>query len=80
MQKEVNIFDNGHYLCSVEVTSEPESLISVFEIEGIERKGNNLCILLVADMDYAIVIPKDVYDRINASLNQTEENYECNKG
>ena len=71
MTKSVMIFDHNRYCGSMNVETEDTSLISVFEAD--EPDGKKLQVLYVMDMDYAIVISKKVYDKINASLDQREE-------
>ena len=67
----VMIFDHNRYCGSMDIDQDGSSLLSVFEAE--DPDGVKLCVLYVMGMDYAIVISKETYDKINTFLDQGEE-------
>ena len=71
MTKSVMIFDHNRYRGSMDINQEETGLISVFEAEDTD--GAKMCVLYVAEMDYGIVISKEIFDKINATLDVEEE-------
>lgn len=71
MTNSVMIFDHNRYCGSMDIDPEETGLISVFETKDTD--GSKMCVLYVADMDYAIVISKGIFDKINATLDVEEE-------
>ena len=67
----VMIFDHNRYCGSMDIEQDGSSLLSVFEAE--DPDGIKLCVLYVMGMDYAIVISRETYDKINATLDRDEE-------
>lgn len=64
--KEITIFDHDKCVGVVEVELEDDDLVSVFT--ALDADENPIYVLCVPDMGYGIVISKEIYCRMNESL------------
>lgn len=71
MTKEILVFDKGTCVGQVEVEIAVEDLVSVFTC--LTEDGSPLYVLYLLDMDYGIVISKEVYCRIEKNIDARDE-------
>lgn len=71
MTKEILIFDKGDYVGKVEVDVATDDLIRSFSC--IAEDGSAIYVILFADMEYGVVIPKETYCRIEKAMAEQDE-------
>jgi len=71
MTKSILIYDFGKCLGTIDVELAEDDLVSVFTV--VDDNDNPLYILYVADMEYGIVVSKEIYCCMNEALNAAEE-------
>ena len=74
MLKSIMIMDGNRYVGAMDIEPDEDGLISVYKAKG--ASDEKICVLYVSDMDYGIVIPRDVFDRINKRLDIDEERFD----
>jgi len=71
MKKEILVFDHDKCLGTIEVELAVDDLVSVFT--GVDDDDNPIYICYLADMDYGIVISKEIYCRMNEAMDVAED-------
>lgn len=71
MSKELLIFDKGKCVGMVDVDVATDDLVSTFTC--LAEDGSPIYVVYLADMDYGILIPKKLYCRIEAAVDEQEE-------
>lgn len=71
MTKEILIFDKGDCVGRVEVDVATDDLVCAFTC--LAEDGSPIYILYLADMDYGIVVTKALYCRIEAAVDERDE-------
>lgn len=71
MAKEMLIYDKGKCIGMVDVEVETDDLICTFTC--LAEDGSPIYVVYLADMDYGILIPKELYCRIEAAVDEREE-------
>lgn len=71
MYKEILVYDKGKCIGTLDVQIEPNSLLSVSD--GTDTNGREFYILYVTDMDYGILITKEIYDKINRAIERGDD-------
>lgn len=70
MEKDILIYDAGKYVCNIVITIDQPNAISQF-LE-VEIDGKLVPVYVFLDMDYGIIIPEVVRDKLNETLNGKE--------
>lgn len=71
MTKEILIFDKGDCVGQVEVDVATDDLVSTFTC--LAEDGSPIYIVYLADMDYGIVISKEIYCHIEKNIDARDE-------
>lgn len=71
MTKEILIYDKGDCVGQVEVDVATDDLVSTFTC--LAEDGSPIYVVYLADMDYGILIPKELYCRIEAAVDERDE-------
>ena len=71
MKQEILVFNHDQCLGTIEVEVAEDDLVSVFT--GVDDDDNPIYILYVADMDYGIVISKEIYCQMNEAMDAAED-------
>lgn len=71
MTKEILIFDKGDCVGQVEVDVATDDLVSAFTC--LAEDGSPIYVVYLADMDYGIVVTKELYCRIEKAMAEQDE-------
>lgn len=71
MTKEILVFDKGTCVGQVEVEIAVEDFVVAFAV--LTEDGSSLYVLYLPDMDYGIVISKEVYCHIEKNIDARDE-------
>ena len=73
MTKEILVYDKGECVGQVEIDAETDDLVSI--LTCINEDGSPLYVVYLGNMEYGIVVPKDLYCRIEEAVDEQDE--EC---